>query len=239
LLAAAAMQLPAQYSQSRRASIVGNGNGDQGKCTIEVDVDQSAEVEIRGDSGRIRTLSGQPATWRRFECTGPIPRNPTDFRFRGIDGRGRQQLVGDPRQSGVAVVRIDDPKGGREGYTFDLEWRGGTTSGYGQPGYGQPGYNQPGYNQPGYGQAGGRYGSEPYNANPNDHRYDDRRGGHTVTCESRNGHRQYCGVDTSGGVRIVREMSNGACRSSSNWGYDKRGIWVDRGCAAEFAIGNR
>ena len=25
---------------------------------------------------------------------------------------------------GVAVVRIEDQKGGREGYTFDLEWRG-------------------------------------------------------------------------------------------------------------------
>jgi hypothetical protein len=54
-----------------------------------------------------------------------MPPNPIDFRFQGIDGRGRQQLVRDPRNGGPAVVRIDDPKNGREGYTFDIEWRGG------------------------------------------------------------------------------------------------------------------
>jgi hypothetical protein len=58
-----------------------------------------------------------------------LPRNPGDFRFRGVDGRGRVELVRDPSSSGgTAVVRIEDSKGGREGYTFDLEWRGG--SGY-------------------------------------------------------------------------------------------------------------
>jgi hypothetical protein len=51
-----------------------------------------------------------------------MPANPGDFRFEGIDGRGRQQLVRDPRNGGVAVVRIEDPAGGSEGYTFDLIW---------------------------------------------------------------------------------------------------------------------
>lgn len=68
---------------TRRASIVGGG-GSQGKCTIEVEVDGVAEVAVSGDTGRLRTLSGQPAQWRRFECNGQVPRNPTDFRFRGI-----------------------------------------------------------------------------------------------------------------------------------------------------------
>ena len=34
--------------------------------------------------------------------------------------------MSDPRNNGVATVRIEDPKGGREGYTFDLEWTGGS-----------------------------------------------------------------------------------------------------------------
>lgn len=56
-----------------------------------------------------------------------MPSNPVDFRFRGIDGRGSQQLVRDPRSTGgIAVVRIEDSSGGSEGYTFDLEWRGGS-----------------------------------------------------------------------------------------------------------------
>ena len=118
------------WSELRQAQI--RGGGGDGKCTIEVEVDGVAEVEINQTQGRIRTLSGQPSRWRRFECNQPIPAN-ADIRFRGIDGRGNQALVSDPRRGGSVIVRIDDPQGGAEGYTFDLEWggRGGYGGGYG------------------------------------------------------------------------------------------------------------
>ena len=123
--AAFVVAFPAGAQQyQRRATMVGGGGPDRGKCTIEVVVDGSAEVEIRGDQGIIRNISGRPAEWRRFQCSAPLPRNPAGFRFAGVDGRGRQQLVGDPRNGGVAVVRIEDPQGGSEGYTFDLIWGG-------------------------------------------------------------------------------------------------------------------
>jgi len=109
-------------AQPRRAQITGGGDRDRGKCTIEVVVDGAADVEVRGDTANLRTLAGQPAQWRRFQCNTVMPLHPVNFRFSGIDGRGRQQLVRDPRGSAPAVVRIDDPKGGSEGYTFDLEW---------------------------------------------------------------------------------------------------------------------
>ena len=112
-------------AQPRRAVITGGGNPERGRCTIEVVVDGAAEVEVRGDSGILRNLSGQPPTWRRFECSGPLPANPGDFRFEGVDGRGRQELIRDPRRDGVAVVRIEDREGGREGYKFNLFWSGG------------------------------------------------------------------------------------------------------------------
>jgi hypothetical protein len=41
-----------------------------------------------------------------------------------VDGRGRQQLIRDPRNGGAAIVRIEDPQGGSEGYTFDIFWNG-------------------------------------------------------------------------------------------------------------------
>jgi hypothetical protein len=107
-------------TEVRRAEI--RGGGGDGKCTIEVNVDGAAEVEIRGDHGRLRTLAGERAVWRRFVCNDVMPPNPRGFRFRGIDGRGRQELVQEPRRGSPAVIRIEDPKGGREGYTFDLEW---------------------------------------------------------------------------------------------------------------------
>jgi hypothetical protein len=124
-------------AQPRQAVMTG-GQGDRGKCTIEVVVDGSAQVEVRGNSATLRTIAGQPAQWRRFECNAPMPPNPVNFRFAGVDGRGRQQLVRDPRQGGVAVVQIDDPEGGTEGYTFDLMWDAGNSGG---PGY-SPGYQQ-------------------------------------------------------------------------------------------------
>jgi hypothetical protein len=111
----------------RRATITGGGDRDRGKCTIEVVVDGAAEIEIRGDLGSIRNLSGRPPQWRRFECTSPMPANAANFRFAGVDGRGRQQLTRDPRDGGIAVIRIDDPQGGAEGYTFDLTWGGSYT----------------------------------------------------------------------------------------------------------------
>jgi hypothetical protein len=110
----------------RRATFSLREPPERGKCTIEVRVDGAAEVEVRGDNAILRNLAGQPAQWRRFECTGPMPSDPRDFRFAGVDGRGRQELIRDPRNSrGAAVVRIEDKDNGSEGYTFDLFWSNG------------------------------------------------------------------------------------------------------------------
>jgi hypothetical protein len=120
----------AQRVDTFRAQIRGGG-GDRGKCTIEVDVDGVAEVEIQGDQGRMRTLAGAQSLWRRMQCNQPLPQNPLEFHFTGVDGRGRQTLLRDPASNrGIAVVRVEDPDGGREGYVFDLEWRGAGGAGY-------------------------------------------------------------------------------------------------------------
>ncbi len=59
----------------------------------------------------------------------------------------------------------------------------------------------------------------------------------TVTCESRNFRYSYCRADTDNRVTLVRQRSSTRCRQYDNWGYDNRGVWVDRGCAAEFRVG--
>jgi hypothetical protein len=107
-----------------------SGGGEDGKCTFEVEVDGVAEIEIRGDQGYLRTISGNTARWRRLDCNQALPRRPNDFRFKGIDGRGRQDLIRNPNDNrGIAVVRIEDPKNGSEGYTGDIMWRGGSDGG--------------------------------------------------------------------------------------------------------------
>lgn len=138
----AALFIPAAEGQSS-PSIQANirGGGGDGKCTFEVVVDGAAEVQIRGDQGVLRTISGELARWVRLDCNQPLPPNPSDFRFQGIDGRGRQDLVRDPRNNrGTAVVRIEDPKGGSEGYTGDIMWRGGNGGGNWGPGPGGGGW---------------------------------------------------------------------------------------------------
>jgi len=108
----------------RRASVSGGGRSDGGNCRVEVSVDGAAEVEIRGMNATLRNLSGQAPQWRQFECSGVIPANPSNFRFNGVDGRGRQELVRSPQNGGVTIVRIQDPDGGSDNYAFDLAWGG-------------------------------------------------------------------------------------------------------------------
>jgi hypothetical protein len=62
-------------------------------------------------------------------------------------------------------------------------------------------------------------------------------GGQVISCSSDDMHRHYCSADTRGGVRLVKQNSESSCRQGRSWGYDRRGIWVDHGCRADFQIG--
>jgi hypothetical protein len=115
-------------SQTIRANISG-GSGN-GKCTFEVMVYGVAEVQIRGDEGRLVSLDGSPVEWRRLNCNQALPYSANDFHFSGVDGHGRQNLAQSPSgNNGVAVIRIDNTVGNRagkpEGYTGEFSWKGG------------------------------------------------------------------------------------------------------------------
>ena len=60
----------------------------------------------------------------------------------------------------------------------------------------------------------------------------------TIYCASDDGRRNYCEADVRGGVQLARQRSDSPCVFGQTWGYGERGIWVDRGCRAEFSIGN-
>jgi len=59
----------------------------------------------------------------------------------------------------------------------------------------------------------------------------------TIRCESDRYRYHYCRLDTDSRVELTRQLSSTRCREGDNWGYDRRGVWVDRGCAAEFRVG--
>jgi len=58
-------------------------------------------------------------------------------------------------------------------------------------------------------------------------------------CASNDFYRHFCRIDTYGGVEIVRQKSEAPCIYGRTWGFGDRGIWVDRGCRADFAVGPR
>ncbi len=59
----------------------------------------------------------------------------------------------------------------------------------------------------------------------------------SMNCASNDGRYKYCRVDTQNYVRLVRQNSGSPCVYGRTWGYDYRGIWVDRGCRATFDYG--
>jgi hypothetical protein len=63
-----------------------------------------------------------------------------------------------------------------------------------------------------------------------------RQGDQVITCSSDDGGRHYCAADTRGGVSLGRQHSESPCIQGRTWGYDARGVWVDRGCRADFVL---
>jgi hypothetical protein len=57
-----------------------------------------------------------------------------------------------------------------------------------------------------------------------------------VYCPSDDMGRAWCPADARFGVRMIRQRSQAACIEGQTWGSGKRGIWVDRGCRADFRV---
>jgi hypothetical protein len=63
-----------------------------------------------------------------------------------------------------------------------------------------------------------------------------RSAAQAFSCSSDDGKRHYCSANAPGRVRLVQQRSESACREGYSWGTDNRGVWVDHGCRADFAV---
>ena len=59
----------------------------------------------------------------------------------------------------------------------------------------------------------------------------------TISCESREYRYQHCDANTGGHARLLSQHSQAPCIEGQTWGADRGGIWVNKGCAAEFEVG--
>jgi len=58
-----------------------------------------------------------------------------------------------------------------------------------------------------------------------------------IHCTSHNHNYNYCRVDTDNHATLEEQLSRSSCRLNSSWGYDRHGVWVDRGCEGRFRVG--
>jgi hypothetical protein len=104
----------------------------QGYCAIRLWVDDEVNVFVQGGTITFENVRGQRSRDAGTECSQPMPRGTSlsDFQFKGIDGRGRVELIEEPmpRNGFRAWVRILDSKGGGEEHHFRLSWRNIWTS---------------------------------------------------------------------------------------------------------------
>ena len=97
----------------------------KGQCDIRLQVDQEAEITVRGDMVNIRTISGRDPRDDGSECNEPLPFNDVmGFNFEVKDSRGEIRLISEPsrRTGGAAIVRIRDSAGGEGRYHFRISW---------------------------------------------------------------------------------------------------------------------
>lgn len=67
--------------------------------------------------------------------------------------------------------------------------------------------------------------------------YNDSRTDSSLRCESNDEHYRMCSTTRPlRGARLVRQISGSACTEGQSWGWKQEGIWVDRGCRAEFEL---
>jgi len=58
-----------------------------------------------------------------------------------------------------------------------------------------------------------------------------------LRCASKDWGYEHCGArGRVRDARMVRQISKTRCVQNDNWGADRDGIWVDRGCEAEFEV---
>jgi hypothetical protein len=59
-----------------------------------------------------------------------------------------------------------------------------------------------------------------------------------VACSSADGLRNNCSTPYSNitNLKMVRQISGFPCLQGRTWGFDNNGLWVDRGCRADFRV---
>lgn len=217
-------------NQISRAECVEGRSWGYDRRGVWVDQGCAGEFEVGGGGGDYRPGGGDRPGGGYDDASGAT------FVCESRDGR-RRYCEADLRGGSVAVVRNISREPCQEGVNYGVDGRGvwvdrGCRAEFriveppqrpGRPGRpGAGGYPGGGYPSNGGQPQGGSY----------------PQGGttETVRCESKDYKRRTCGIGEAYNVSLRRQLSKSACVEGATWGWDRSGIWVDRGCGAEFAV---
>ncbi len=132
---------------------------------------------------------------------------------------GRRHYCGIDTRGGVSMVRQRSDARCQQGYSWGYDRRGV--------------WVDHGCRADFVASRGNGYGPGGVNGRPG---WNNGRGGQSLTCSSDDGRRHYCTANTRGNVQMVRQRSDARCQQGYSWGYDRRGVWVDHGCRADFLV---
>jgi hypothetical protein len=109
-----------------QATLAADPGAPGGKCAIEIILNGSAEIDLLGPTGNLRSLTGKPLGWRRFECTSVLPPNPDGFQIHLTSGRGRLELLRHPLidGGGPASFRVKSSQPFPEVFVVEIFWTG-------------------------------------------------------------------------------------------------------------------
>jgi hypothetical protein len=214
-----------------------NGGGQAITCSSDDGGRHTCRVDARGGVQMTNQRSGaacqqgyswgynREGIWVDHGCRA-------DFMVNGWSDRGNWNDGGNP---GGQTISCSSDDGGR--HTCPVDARGGVQMSNQRSGAAcQQGYSW-GYDQRGIWVDHGCRADFIVNSfNESNNRGDYGSGGQ-ISCSSDDGGRRICPVDTHGGVQMTRQRSDARCQQGYSWGYDRRGIWVDHGCRADFTVG--
>ena len=104
---------------------IGIGSRDAGGLRFSANVDDVAEIQIRGRRVNVLTRSGRRLSDVQYDVRGAgLPNYARPLDLRRFAGRGNMVIAQYPREwnDWTAIVRIDDSRGGPDSYDFDLRW---------------------------------------------------------------------------------------------------------------------
>ncbi len=109
----------------------GGGGGAVNTAIWNGQVDDRAELIIRGNTITTRNVSGNGIITTFQQVNGTLPRRPTTISARKTNGRGDVFVIQQPAANNnfTAIVQIYDNDGGQDNYGVEMSWTGGGWTG--------------------------------------------------------------------------------------------------------------